>query len=149
MTPKTSVFNCCLIELRKIHDRAGNITVIENNDLLFNIKRIYYIYDIPSGSDRGGHAHYAMHHLIVAASGSFDVLLDDGRSKKIVTLNRPNFGLHIPELIWVEILNFSSGAVALNLVSTRYDESDYIRHYDDFVSLKTGNHITRLKETCL
>jgi dTDP-4-dehydrorhamnose 3,5-epimerase-like enzyme len=132
----TNIYNCCVVELSKIHDRAGNITVVENYKLPFLIKRIYYLYDVPSGSNRGGHAHKEMHHLMIAASGSFDILLDDGKARKVVKLNRPNFGLHIPPGIWVEVLNFSSGAISLNLVSTKFYESDYIRDYQDFKSYK-------------
>jgi hypothetical protein len=138
MTSCTTIYDCCVLELNKIHDPAGNITVIEKDSLPFRTQRIYYLYDVPSGSLRGGHAHYIMHHFMVAASGSFDILLNDGKSKKIVTLNRPNFGLHIPPLIWVELLNFSSGAISLNLVSTKYDENDYIRDFNDYITLKAG-----------
>jgi hypothetical protein len=134
----SNVFNCCVIELSKFHDRAGSITFIENYELPFLIKRIYYLYDVPSGSERGGHAHKEMHHFMIAANGSFDVALNDSKYKKLVTLNRPNFGLHIPPGIWVEVFNFSSGAINLNLVSTKYDESDYIRDYQDFCLYKIG-----------
>lgn len=117
----------------KIHNRAGNITIIEGNkDVPFNIKRIYYLYDIPGGEERGGHAHKELFQLIVAASGAFDVLLDDGQNKKIVTLNRPDFGLIIVPGIWRELINFSSGAICLVLSSEIYSEADYIRDYDDF-----------------
>lgn len=117
----------------KIHNRAGNITIIEGNkDVPFNIKRIYYLYDIPGGEERGGHAHKELFQLIVAASGAFDVLLDDGQNKKIVTLNRPDFGLIIVPGIWRELINFSSGAICLVLSSEIYSEADYIREYDDF-----------------
>lgn len=117
----------------KIHNRAGNITIIEGNkDVPFNIKRIYYLYDIPGGEERGGHAHKELFQLIVAASGAFDVVLDDGQNKKVVTLNRPDFGLIIVPGIWRELINFSSGAICLVLSSEIYSEADYIRDYDDF-----------------
>ena len=132
----TSVFNCCLVELNKIHDRAGNITVVEDSQLPFPLKRIYYLYDVPAGVERGAHAHKEMHHFMVAASGSFDVILDDGKNKKVVKLNKPNYGLHIPPGIWTALVNFSSGAVSLNLVSTKFDESDYIRDYNEYILIK-------------
>jgi hypothetical protein len=117
----------------KIHNRAGNITIIEGNkDVPFDIKRIYYLYDIPGGEERGGHAHKELFQLIVAASGAFDVLLDDGKNKKSVTLNRPDFGLIVVPGIWRELNNFSSGAICLVLSSEIYSEGDYIRDYDDF-----------------
>lgn len=130
----TTVYDCCIIKLTKIHDRAGNITVVEENvDLPFPVKRVYYLYDVPSGADRGGHAHKELHHFMVAASGAFDVIVDDGRNKKIVELNRPDYGLYIPPGIWVELINFSAGAISLNLVSDYFSEEDYIREYDDFL----------------
>lgn len=136
MIKKTSIFHCSVIELEKIHDRAGNISVVEEWQLPFPLKRIYYLYDVPSGADRGGHAHKVMHHYMIAASGAFQVILNDGRNKKVVELNRPNYGLHIPPGIWVELINFSSGAISLNIVSTNYDESDYIRDYNEFLLFK-------------
>ncbi|MBN1598675.1 MAG: WxcM-like domain-containing protein [Bacteroidales bacterium] len=130
----TTVYDCCIIKLTKIHDRAGNITVVEENvDLPFPVKRVYYLYDVPSGADRGGHAHKELHHFMVAASGAFDVIVDDGRNKKIVELNRPDYGLYIPPGIWVELINFSAGAISLNLVSDYFSEEDYIREYDEFL----------------
>ncbi|PRY53674.1 WxcM-like protein [Arcticibacter pallidicorallinus] len=130
---KPSVFNCNVIELNKIHNRAGNITVVENHvNIPFDVKRVYYLYDVPGGETRGGHAHYHLQQLIVAASGSFDVILDDGRAKRTVSLNRPNFGLYVTPGIWRELVNFSSGAVLLVLASMRYDERDYIRDYAEY-----------------
>jgi len=131
-----TVFDCSVYTLNKIHDRAGNITVLEDRQMPFPLERIYYLYDVPGGSERGAHAHKEMHHLMIAASGSFDVILDDGVNKKIVGLNRPYYGLHIPPGIWVELTNFSSGAISLNIVSTKYDESDYIREYTEFLNFK-------------
>jgi dTDP-4-dehydrorhamnose 3,5-epimerase-like enzyme len=132
------IHSCNVVELTKVHNPAGNITIIENGDhQLFNVKRIYYLYDVPGGSERGGHAHKELYQLIVAASGSFDVILDDSRSKKIIQLNRPNFGLLIVPGIWREIVNFSSGAICLVLASQKYNPEDYLRTYDDFLKWKS------------
>jgi len=129
-----SIYNCNVIELTKIHNRAGNITPVAGFvDIPFDIKRIYYLYDVPGGETRGGHAHYELQQLVVAASGSFDVVLDDGRNKKIVSLNRPNYGLSITPGIWRDLVNFSSGAVLLVLASHVYDEADYIRDYNNYL----------------
>ncbi|WP_316746910.1 FdtA/QdtA family cupin domain-containing protein [Pedobacter gandavensis] len=136
---KNSVYNCNVIELPKIHNRAGNITPIHNNiEIPFEIKRVYYLYDVPGGETRGGHAHYELRQLIVAASGSFDVVIEDGKNKKTVTLNRPNFGLLITPGIWRELINFSSGAVLLVLASETYSEMDYIRDYQTFLNYSNG-----------
>lgn len=132
-----TVFHCSLLELPKIHNLAGNITSINKLiDIPFDINRVYYLYDIPGGETRGGHGHKELHQLLVAASGSFDVVLSDGRNKKIVSLNRPNFGLHIVPGIWRDLINFSSGAVLLVLASEKYSEADYIRSYDEFILWK-------------
>ena len=129
----SDIHSCCVLELSKIHNRSGNITIVQNgSDLPFDVRRIYYLYDVPSGSERGGHAHKALYQLIVAASGSFDVILDDNRSKKIVQLNRPDFGLLVVPGIWREIVNFSSGAICLVLASAKYQKTDYIRDYQEF-----------------
>ncbi|MDB5141277.1 MAG: WxcM-like protein [Mucilaginibacter sp.] len=131
---KASVYNCNVIELPKIHNRAGNITPIHGSiEVPFEIKRVYYLYDVPGGEIRGGHAHYQLQQLIIAASGSFDVVIDDGNIKKTITLNRPNFGLYISSGIWRDLVNFSSGAVLLVLASGNYDEKDYIRDYNKFL----------------
>jgi len=133
MKRKNSVYDCVILPLSKIHNRAGNITIVEGQkNIPFDIKRIYYLYDIPGGEDRGGHAHRELMQLIVAASGSFDVMLDDGINKKIVTLNRPDYGLFIVPGIWRELIEFSSGGICLVLASHKYDESDYIRDYVNF-----------------
>lgn len=130
---QNSVYDCVILPLNKIHNRAGNITIVEgNNHIPFEVKRIYYLYDIPGGEDRGGHAHKELRQLIVAASGSFDVLLDDGQNKKIVTLNRPDYGLMVVPGIWRELMEFSSGAICLVLASDTYIENDYIREYLEF-----------------
>lgn len=134
-----SINNCNILELSKIHNRAGNITAIQGNiDIPFDIKRVYYLYDVPGGETRGGHAHKGLEQLIVAASGSFDVVLDDGKNKKTIHLNQPNYGLYVTPLIWRELINFSSGAVLLVLASKKYTEDDYIREYGDFKTLRNG-----------
>jgi len=134
---KSSVYDCVILPLNKIHNRAGNITIVEGNvHVPFDIKRIYYLYDIPGGEARGGHAHKALYQLLVAAGGSFNVLLDDGLNKKIVALNRPNYGLLIVPGIWRELFEFSSGAISLVLASHVYDESDYLRDYSEFIKFK-------------
>ena len=136
-TINSTVYNCAIIPLDKIHNRAGNITIVEGQvNIPFDVKRIYYLYDIPGGATRGGHAHKELTQLIVAASGSFNVLLDDGNNKKIVTLNRPDFALLVVPGIWRELIEFSSGAICMVLASHKYDEPDYIRDYDEFRKYK-------------
>ncbi len=125
-----------LIEIPKIEDRRGNLSVIEGKTIPFVSKRVYYLYDIPTGSKRGGHAHIKQQEFLIALSGSFEVVLKDGKSTKTVTLNKPNFGLHIAEGIWRELQNFSSGAVCLVLASAEFDEEDYIREYKEFKLFK-------------
>jgi hypothetical protein len=132
---KISIYDCSIIELPRINNRAGNISVVEGfKNLPFEPKRIFYIYDIPAGEARGAHAHKKCHQFIIAASGSFEVALDDGKNKKTVSLNRPFYGLHIPPGIWAHELNFSSGAICLVLTSNKYDQEDYIREYENFKS---------------
>lgn len=132
-----SVYDCVILPLSKIHNRAGNITVIAGNkNIPFDVKRLYYLYDIPGGENRGGHAHKELMQLIVAASGSFDVMLDDGTNKKVVTLNRPDYGLMVVPGIWRELIEFSSGAICLVLASEKYEVNDYIRSYDAFRSFR-------------
>lgn len=134
---ESNISRCVVLELPKISNPAGSITVIQNRELIdFEIKRVYYLYDIPGGSERGGHAHKNLHQLIVAASGSFDVVIDDGWTKKRISLNRPNYGLLVVPGIWREIVNFSSGAVCLVLASEKFTEDDYIRNYSDFIYVK-------------
>jgi dTDP-4-dehydrorhamnose 3,5-epimerase-like enzyme len=128
-----AVNDCRLVYFPKITDLRGNLSFIEeNNQIPFQIKRVYYLYDVPSGATRGGHAHKALQQIIIALSGSFDVLLDDGVTKRLLFLNRPHYGLYIPPGVWRELENFSSNSVALSLVSEIYDESDYIRDYEVF-----------------
>ncbi|HRB70243.1 MAG TPA: FdtA/QdtA family cupin domain-containing protein [Flavobacterium sp.] len=124
------------IAIPKIADPRGNLAVIEKDTVPFEIKRIYYLYDVPSGAYRGGHAHIAQKEFLIALSGSFDVLLDNGSEKEKVTLNRPDKGLLIREGIWRELDNFSSGAICLVVSSDVYEEQDYIREYTDFISSK-------------
>lgn len=133
-----SLADCKIIDLPKITDPRGNLTFIEGNrHVPFQIQRVYYLYDTPGGAERGGHAHKGLHQLIVAMSGSYDVILDDGKQKKRFHLNRSYYGLYVCPMIWRELDNFSSGAVCLVLASNLYDESDYYRDYEKFlVALK-------------
>lgn len=134
---ESKVSDCQTIELPKIHNRAGNITAInELIDIPFKIKRVYYLYDVPGGEARGGHAHKKLFQLVVAASGSFDIVLDDGKKKKKISLNRPYIGLNIVPGIWREVINFSSGSICLVLASELYSSEDYIREYSTFKELK-------------
>lgn len=132
-----SVFDCHILQLPKIHNRAGNITPVQNLvNLPFAVKRVYYLYDIPGGESRGAHGHKHLESLIVAASGSFDVTLDDGTNKRLFSLNRPYVGLHVCPGMWRELSNFSSGAICLVLASELYDEDDYLRDYSSFINWK-------------
>lgn len=124
------------IQLPKIEDKRGNLTFIEgDNHVPFPIARVYYLYDVPGGEERGGHAHKQLQQLIIAVSGSFDVELDDGFEKKTFSLNRANYGLYLPTMVWRELTNFSSGAVCLVLASRPYEAEDYYRDYDEFVRI--------------
>lgn len=134
---KNTVFDCSIIELPKISMRRGNITAVDGVSILpFDIKRAFYSYDIPGGESRGAHAHKECHQLLIAASGSFEVLLDDGVNKRTVLLNRPFYGLHIPPGIWASEQGFSSGSICLVLASHPYSEGDYIRDYDSFIKFR-------------
>jgi oxalate decarboxylase/phosphoglucose isomerase-like protein (cupin superfamily) len=137
MSLQSTVYDCNIITLPKIKNRAGNITPINNSvEIPFDVKRIYYLYDIPAGETRGAHGHKNLEQMIIAASGSFDITLDDGYSKKTVQLNKPYMALHVRPGIWRDITNFSSGAICLVLASHLYDEMDYIREYEDFKQFK-------------
>jgi dTDP-4-dehydrorhamnose 3,5-epimerase-like enzyme len=129
--------NTKLINIPKIEDPRGNLSVIEHEVVPFDIKRVYYLYDVPAGAERGGHAHKKLQQFLVALSGSFDVLLNDGKVEKTVTLNKPFEGLLISKGIWRELKNFSSGAVCLVVASEVFEEADYIRDFEDFLALST------------
>ncbi len=134
---QSTIADCKLIDLRKISDRRGNLTVIEGNqDIPFDVKRVYYLYDVPGGESRGAHAHKALYQLIIAANGSFTVTLNDGKHKKAYNLNRSYYGLLVVPGIWRVLDDFSSGAVLLCLASEHYDEDDYIRNYKEFKKYK-------------
>ncbi len=122
-----------MIAFPKVHNKKGNLAVIENDIIPFDIKRVYYLYDVPSASKRGGHAHKNLQQVLIAVSGSFDVVLKDGKAKQTVTLNQPDKGLLIKNNIWRELENFSSGAVCLVVASAVYNEDDYIRNYSEFL----------------
>lgn len=135
LTQKFSLADCRIIELPKISDPRGNLTFVEGGQHIpFDIQRVYYLYDVPGGAERGGHAHKGLHQLIVAMSGSFDVVLDDGRQKKRFHLNRSYYGLYVCPMIWRELDNFSSGSVCMVLASNRYDEDDYYRDYVEYTA---------------
>lgn len=138
MNHRTTIDDCKIISLPCIgSERKGNLTPIYNYEHIpFSIERVYYLYDVPAGSERGGHAHKELQQLIVSVSGSFDVVVKDGEREKIFPLNRPFYGLYMPRLIWRELTNFSAGSICLVLASLIYDEKDYIRDYEEFVRLK-------------
>ncbi len=130
------ISKCKLIYLPKVQNVKGNLTFIEENEHVpFPIRRVYYLYDVPGGENRGGHAHKTLQQFIIAANGSFDVILDDGHNKESYHMNRSYYGLYIPKMIWRELENFSSGSVCLVLASDLYDEDDYIRDQSDFKQL--------------
>lgn len=134
MNKQFSVLDSSLIDLGQVVFDKGNITIVENDSKFpFAVKRIFYLYDIVGGEERGAHAHKECHQFLIAASGSFEVLLDDGKYKRQVLLNRANIGLHIPPGLWASEINFSSGAICLVLASHTYDEKDYIRNYKDYL----------------
>jgi hypothetical protein len=136
-----SLESCRIIELPKIADPRGNLTFIEGSrHVPFDFRRVYYLYDVPGGAERGGHAHKGLHQLIVAMSGSFDVVLDDGHAKRRFHLNRSYYGLYVCPMIWRELDNFSSGSVCMVLASNLYDEEDYYRNYEDFMKVVRGGH---------
>jgi hypothetical protein len=135
-----TVFDCSVIDVSKVNTDNGNITVIENGiNITFDVKRIYYLYDVPGGESRGGHAHYDLEQYIIAASGSFDVILNDGVNKRIISLNRPNLALHVVPGLWRKLDNFSSGSITMVLASEVYREKDYIRNYQEFLNKKLND----------
>lgn len=133
---RTSVYDCSVIELPRIGDRNGSITAINNLvEIPFEINRVFYLYDIPGGESRGAHAHKECHQFLIAATGSFEVELFDGKVRRTVALNRPNIGLYIPPGIWASEVNFSSSSICLVLASHHYEEGDYIRRLDSYISV--------------
>lgn len=132
---------CRLIVLPQVHDRAGNLTAVNNGvEIPFTVNRVYYLYDVPAGAERGGHSHRELREFLIAASGSFDVILDDGADRRTVRLDRPNVGLLIEPGVWREIVSFSGGAICMVLASAKYDEADYVRDYQEFIALQHANH---------
>ena len=139
-----SVDDCRIIELPKIVDPRGNLSFLESGKHIpFEIKRVFYLYDVPTGESRGAHAHKALHEFLICLSGSFDVSLDDGHESKVVHLNRPWLGLHIPPMLWAAEVNFDPGSICLVLASHFYDESDYIRNYADFIQISKERITTK------
>jgi len=136
----STVADCRVIELRRITDQRGNLTVVEAEDTIpFRIARVYWLYDVPGGASRAGHAHRELEQFLVAATGSFTVTVDDGSERRSFFLNRSYYGLYVPALIWREVVDFSSGSVCLSIVSAHYDESDYFRDYDEFVAFRDSD----------
>ncbi|HEV3059175.1 MAG TPA: FdtA/QdtA family cupin domain-containing protein [Vicinamibacterales bacterium] len=143
MGKSSQTTRCGLIYLPKIEDPRGNLTFVEGcRHVPFDIQRVYYLYDVPGGADRGGHAHKRLEQLIIAASGSFDVTVDDGRGKRSFHLDRAFCGLYVPPMHWRELTNFSSGSVCLVLASAPYDETDYLRGHDEFLAAVDRNRWT-------
>lgn len=132
----TKINDVQLIQIPTVEDLRGNLAFVQNDFLPFELKRVYYLFDVPSTAFRGGHSHVNQHEILIALSGSFEVLINDGKEKKSYLLNKPNIGLHIPTGIWRELENFSSGAVCLVLASDVFEESDYIRDYNEFLKTK-------------
>jgi len=134
----TTVFDCTMVTLPVNHQTNGNLTAITNgSEVPFDVKRVYYLYDVPGGFSRGGHGHKDLRQLIVALSGSFDIIVDDGNVKRTFHLSRPNMGLYMPSGLWRELDNFSSGSICFVLASHEYDETDYFRDYDTFTAWKS------------
>ncbi len=138
MKHKISVFDCSVIDLGQINFDQGNITIVENKDFPFPVQRVFYLYDIAGGESRGAHSHKQCHQFLIAAGGSFEVELNDGKYNRRVFLNRPSIGLHIPPGIWASEMNFSSGAICLVLASHHYAEGDYIRDYEEYLTYING-----------
>ena len=136
MTPRRTIGECRLVDFPKVADPRGNLTFIEGSrHLPFDIRRVYYLYDVPTAESRGAHAHRRLQQVVICLSGSFDVSVDDGRDNALVHLNRPWSGLYVPPMIWAAEVNFDAGSVCLVLASELYDENDYIRDYDEFLRL--------------
>ena len=132
-----TIFNCDIIELKKIKNPVGSLTSVDDRESFpFEIKRVYYIYDVPGGSDRGGHAHKELEQYVIAVSGAFDIFLDDGKNKKLVRLDRPFLALHLRKGIWRETRNFTSGSICMVIASEEYQESDYIHDYEEFLKFR-------------
>lgn len=143
-----TVNDCKLIDLPRIQDPRGNLTFVEGGQHIpFDIRRVYYLYDVPGGSERGGHAHLALHQFVIAMSGSFDIVLDDGFEKRRVHLNRSYRGLYLPPMTWRELDNFSSGSVCMVLASEVYTESDYLRDYSEFMLRVHASRLAARKAT--
>ena len=137
MSNKITIDDCKIIELPKIEDPRGNLTFVEgDNHLPFDIKRVYWIYDVPGGEIRGGHAYHELYEVIIALSGSFDVILDDGINKKKFSLNRSYYGLYVPKMIWRSLENFSTNSLSFIFASKKYDKKDYLRNYEEFSRIK-------------
>lgn len=133
----TNIGDVVIVEINNVHEKRGKLAVLEKDNVPFLIKRVYYLYDVPSDAYRGGHAHIKQESLIIALSGSFQVVLDDGKNRKTMMLNKPNKGLYVPTGIWRELEDFSAGSVCLVIASTEFDENDYIREFKDFLLTKT------------
>ncbi|MEK6372950.1 MAG: FdtA/QdtA family cupin domain-containing protein [Acidobacteriota bacterium] len=139
---KTTVDDCRIIPLPRIQLPQGNITPVHGSrEIPFDIARVFYLYDVPGGESRGGHAHHRLQQFIVSVMGAFEVIIDDGTTRRTVALNRAYFGLYVPAMVWAEVVGFSSGAVSLVLASMPYDERDYLRNYDDFIREKHGSSV--------
>lgn len=145
----STVYDCSLIRLPKVYNQKGNITAINNMEgiIPFTIERVYYLYDIPGGEGRGGHAHKSLEQLIIAGSGSFDITLEDGTTRQTFNLSKPYYGLYMPSGLWRELHNFSSGAICLVLASEKYDEDDYIRSQQEFQRYKQEHDSSAIRRT--
>jgi hypothetical protein len=140
---RTTIASCRVIELPRVTRREGNLTSVNGGiEIPFHVRRVFYVYDVPGGEGRGAHAHKNLHQFIISVMGAFEVTVDDGENRRTVTLNRAYYGLHVPPTIWAELKGFSSGAVCLVLASEHYEESDYIRNYDDYLRYIHSNPVS-------